>query len=166
MTDLRGNVNTRLQKLRDSEWKGAIFAAAGLERLGITPKSHQVLNWMLPAPAQGAMLVVAREEDRATLKALEPLNDSQTALCVSVERAFLRELEGGCTAPIGALARVDDERLYFEGALFSFDGTQELRVRRTFELPAGEAAGRACARDILENGGAALMEEIRKSQAG
>ena len=166
VTDLRGNVNTRLAKLQASDWKGAIFAQAGLERLGITPETHLLLDWMLPAPAQGAMLAVTREEDVETRKALASLNDPETALCVSVERAFLRELEGGCTAPIGALAEIENNTLSFEGGLFSLDGSQEYRVRRSFDLPCGEEVGVACAREILESGGDALMEEIRKSQQG
>ena len=124
VVDLRGNVNTRMQKLESEKWDAAIFAAAGLERIGLTPQSHTQLDWMLPAPAQGAMLVVARSEDTESIKVLEPLNDADTALCVSVERAFLRELEGGCTAPIGALARIDSGVLEFKGALFSLDGRE------------------------------------------
>lgn len=166
VTDLRGNVNTRLRKLDDSDWKGAIFAAAGLERLGIKPGTHQVLDWMLPAPAQGAMLAVARAADTKTLQALRALDDAETALCVAVERAFLRELEGGCTAPIGALARISGNALNFEGGLFALDGREAYRVSRSFDLPCEPSVGVACAQEILQQGGAGLMQEIRKSQQG
>jgi hydroxymethylbilane synthase len=161
--DLRGNVNTRLQKLAAEKWDAAIFAAAGLERIGRTPEAHTQLDWMLPAPAQGAMLAVARSEDQRTLEALKPLNDPETALCVRVEREFLRELEGGCTAPIGALALVRGGVLEFRGALFALDGSQEYSVNKSAELPLPANFGRDCARDILQAGGAGLLEQIRKT---
>ena len=115
VVDLRGNVNTRLKKLQDNDWNGAIFAAAGLERINLKPDTYLDLNWMVPAPAQGAMLVVAKEEDAYCREALAALNDEDSALCVHIERQFLRTLEGGCTAPIGALATIEERQLRFIG---------------------------------------------------
>ena len=108
--DLRGNVNTRLSKLENSEtWNGAIFAAAGLERLGLREKGAIPLTWMIPAPAQGAIMVACLEKDQFVIDACEQLNHYETKDCVGIEREFLRLLEGGCTAPIGALAYVDEK---------------------------------------------------------
>ena len=115
VVDLRGNVNTRLKKLQDNDWNGAIFAAAGLERINLKPDTYLDLDWMVPAPAQGAMLVVAKEEDTYCREALGGLNDEDSALCVHIERQFLRTLEGGCTAPIGALATIEERQLRFIG---------------------------------------------------
>ncbi|MBC2838335.1 hydroxymethylbilane synthase [Robiginitalea sp. SC105] len=162
---LRGNVNTRLRLLRENPWDGAIFAEAGLERLGLLPESCAVLDWMLPAPAQGAMLVVAREGDTEAREAAAPLNHPETALQVAVERAFLRTLEGGCTAPIGAQARLQDGELLLEGGLFSLDGSQAITVSRKTKPSEGARFGEACAGEILDSGGGALMESIRKSLA-
>ena len=122
--NLRGNVNTRLQKLTDNSWNGAIFAAAGLERINKLPKKHLVLDWMLPAPAQGAIVVVVREDNVALQKKLLPLHDDYTYIATQLERDFLRALEGGCTAPIGAFAEFKDEKLYFKGGLWSEDGKE------------------------------------------
>ena len=122
--NLRGNVNTRLQKLTDNPWNGAIFAAAGLERINKLPEKHLVLDWMLPAPAQGAIVVVVREDNVALQKKLLPLHDDYTYIATQLERDFLRALEGGCTAPIGAFAEFKDEKLYFKGGLWSEDGKE------------------------------------------
>ena len=122
--NLRGNVNTRLQKLADNPWNGAIFAAAGLERINKLPEKHLVLDWMLPAPAQGAIVVVVREDNVALQKKLLPLHDDYTYIATQLERDFLRALEGGCTAPIGAFAEFKDEKLYFKGGLWSEDGKE------------------------------------------
>src|SRR5690606_2214952 len=119
--DLRGNVNTRMQKLKDNNWNGAIFAAAGLERINLKPTEFINLDWMVPAPAQGAMLVVAMQDDEYVLDAVGQLNHLETEIATYIERQFLRTLEGGCTAPIGAIAKYNeaDDTMYFKGTLHS-----------------------------------------------
>lgn len=162
VVDLRGNVNTRLQKLEDNDWNGAIFAAAGLERINLKPESFIDLDWMIPAPAQGAMLVVAKEEDEFCCKALSALNHEQSAICVHIEREFLRTLEGGCTAPIGALAIINEDEIHFKGALFSIDGTQKFEVEKKIKVSESTGMGKNCAEEILAAGGAQLMKEIKE----
>src|SRR5690606_32384057 len=88
LVDLRGNVNTRLQKLKDNKWQGAIFAKAGLERINVLPENYISLDWMLPAPAQGAMVVVAMENDEYCRIAASKLNDKPSEICTHVEREF------------------------------------------------------------------------------
>lgn len=161
IVELRGNVNTRLQKLQDSEWNGAIFAAAGLERIDLKPENYIDLKWMIPAPAQGAMLVVAKEDDDFCRKALSSLNDEPSQICVHMEREFLKVLEGGCTAPIGALATIEGENIHFTGALFSLDGQQRIGVEKTIPVANHKGFGRICAQEILNAGGAELMKEIK-----
>ena len=161
IVDLRGNVNTRLQKLEDNNWNGAIFAAAGLERINLKPESYIDLNWMIPAPAQGAMLIVAREDDEFCRKAVSALNHEDSAICVHIEREFLRTLEGGCTAPIGALAIIKDNEIHFKGALFSVDGSDKLYVEKTVPVNESDGFGNACAEDILKDGGDQLMKSIK-----
>ena len=162
VVDLRGNVNTRLQKLEDNTWNGAIFAAAGLERINLKPESYLDLDWMIPAPAQGAMLVVAKEEDSYSRKALSALNHEKSQICVHVEREFLRTLEGGCTAPIGALAIIKGDEIHLKGALFSIDGRQKFEVERSVPIAERSDFGKACAKEILENGGDKVMKEIKR----
>ncbi|HVF96266.1 MAG TPA: hydroxymethylbilane synthase, partial [Flavisolibacter sp.] len=117
--NLRGNVNTRLQKLKDSEWNGAIFAAAGLERIGIRPQSSVDLDWMLPAPAQGAIMIVCRDGDNYAFESCQSFNDEATALCTKIEKDFLRVLMGGCSTPISALAAISGETVSFRGNICS-----------------------------------------------
>ncbi|MEO2060465.1 MULTISPECIES: hydroxymethylbilane synthase [Mesonia] len=159
--NLRGNVNTRLQKLEDNDWNGAIFAAAGLERINLKPENFIDLDWMIPAPAQGAMLIVAKENDDFCKDAVAQLNDKNTAICVEIEREFLRVLEGGCTAPIGALATITNETVEFTGALFSLDGKTKLEEKASFSLNNYKNQGEKAAKAILSNGGKELMANIK-----
>lgn len=161
--ELRGNVNTRLKKLQDHSWDGAIFASAGLDRINLKPDSFLNLDWMVPAPAQGAMLVVAKEEDAYCREALSALTHEESQICVHIEREFLRTLEGGCTAPIGAIATIEANKIHFKGVLFSIDGNRKFEIERTVDLAEKEAFGKACAEEILKTGGAALMKEIKAS---
>ena len=163
VVNLRGNVNTRLQKLKDNNWCGAIFAKAGLERIDVLPKNHQVLNWMVPAPAQGAIMIATRTNSVAIQKACVALDHHPTAICMSVEREFLRTLEGGCTAPIGGLASIEKDTLHFEGVLFALDGTEVHRIKQAIPLTQAEGFGKTCAQKILQNGGDRLMERIKNS---
>ncbi|QOD61909.1 hydroxymethylbilane synthase [Polaribacter haliotis] len=160
--DLRGNVNTRLQKLEDSEtWNGAVFAAAGLERLKIRPETSVDLSWMISAPGQGTVMIAALENDDYVLDACEQLNDHQTKVCVGIEREFLRLLEGGCTAPIGALAYVDarTEEINFKGVLLKKDGSKKLTVNKTAKLGSHKFLAKDCADYIINRGGKELILE-------
>lgn len=161
VVDLRGNVNTRLQKLQDNQWNGAVFAAAGLHRINLTPEHFLSLDWMIPAPAQGAMVVAAMQHDDFSREAVGKLNHNKSEICTHIERKFLRTLEGGCTAPIGALATIVDNTIRFEGALFSIDGKQRVHVEKTAELKDYQTLGEMAGNEILTNGGSAIMEKIR-----
>jgi len=162
VVDLRGNVNTRMQKLHDSDWNGAVFAAAGLERINLKPENYIDLDWMVPAPAQGAMVVVAMENDAFCKEALSKLNHKETEICTHIEREFLKTLEGGCTAPIGALATFKTDKIDFEGVLFSLDGKEKHTIKKSCTFDSYKNFGKDCAEDILNKGGRALMESIRR----
>ena len=164
VVDLRGNVNTRMQKLSDNDWNGAVFAAAGLERINLKPGNYINLDWMIPAPAQGAMVVVAMANDIFTVDAVSQLNDVETEICTYIERQFLRTLEGGCTAPIGALAKYNEpnDTIEFQGVLLSVDGKQKLEINKEVDISEWKKLGFSCAKEILENGGNELMIEIKK----
>jgi len=163
VVDLRGNVNLRMQKLNDNDWNGAIFAAAGLERIGLKPEKYEVLDWMIPAPAQGAMVVLAMAKDEFCWQAVSELNDLETDICTYIERQFLRTLEGGCTAPIGAIAKFTEDTIEFKGALFSIDGTQKIEVEKVVPIEQWKKIGFELAKEILNNGGDALMINIKES---
>ena len=154
---LRGNVNTRLEKLKNSNWNGAIFAQAGLHRLKLLPKDHVILDWMIPAPAQGIVMIAAHKDKTELLAVCEELNDTQTEICAHIERQFLSTLEGGCTAPIGALAFFKDEQIVFKGALFSLDGKKKIEMDNLCYRVNSKDLGKRCAEDILQRGGKKLM---------
>ena len=163
VVDLRGNVNLRMQKLNDNDWNGAIFAAAGLERIGLKPEKYEVLDWMIPAPAQGAMVILAMAKDEFCWQAVSELNDLETDICTYIERQFLRTLEGGCTAPIGAIAKFTEDTIEFKGALFSIDGTQKIEVEKVVPIEQWKKIGFELAKEILSNGGEQLMINIKES---
>ena len=163
VVDLRGNVNTRMQKLNESDWSGAVFAAAGLERINLKPTDFIDLDWMIPAPAQGAMVIVAMQNDDFCKEAVAKLNHSETEMCTYIERQFLKTLEGGCTAPIGALARFAEDLIEFKGVLFSLDGKQKFEVEKSVSIGEWKKLGFTLAKEILDNGGAELMKAIKES---
>lgn len=163
VVDLRGNVNTRMQKLQESTWSGAVFAAAGLERINLKPKEFITLDWMIPAPAQGAMVIVAMEHDHFSQEAVAELNDIETEICTYIERQFLKTLEGGCTAPIGALVRIVEDAIYFRGNLLSIDGKQKLEVDKKVDISEWKKLGFHLAKEILDNGGTELMQSIKEN---
>lgn len=162
VVDLRGNVNTRLQKLKDNKWAGAIFAKAGLERINVLPTNHIDLDWMIPAPAQGAMVIVAMENDEFSIEATSKLNHFASEVCTHIEREFLNTLEGGCTAPIGALAEIIHDKILFKGCLFSLEGEEMLEIEKSVKTGDYKGFGKECALSILKNGGKELMAKIKK----
>jgi len=161
LVDLRGNVNSRLQKLKNNNWNGAIFAAAGIGRIGLRPDNAINLSWMIPAPAQGAIMIVSLQENEFAVQACSQLNHEETEICTSIEREFLNKLEGGCTAPIGALARIKDNEVSFKGVLLSKDGSKKIEVTRTATLGLHHDMATYCADYIIERGGKRLMDDIR-----
>ena len=165
VADIRGNVNTRLQKVADSNWGGAIFAEAGLERINLKPENAIALDWMIPAPAQGAMVVVCNADDFFSLDAVSQLNHIETEICTYIERQFLRTLEGGCTAPIGAIATYNEKEdvIDFTGVLLSIDGKQKLEVTKSVAVSEWKKLGFHTAQEILNDGGAQLMSEIKEN---
>lgn len=162
ITDLRGNVNSRLQKLEDNkDWNGAIFAAAGLGRIELRPEDAINLEWMIPAPAQGAIMITALGEDEETVAICAELNHEESAICTTIEREFLNRLEGGCTAPIGAIAYIKEEEVIFSGVLLSKDGSKKIEVKRTEKLGKHDTIAEYCANYVLERGGKRLMDALK-----
>jgi hydroxymethylbilane synthase len=161
LENLRGNVNTRLKKVDESDWNGAIFAAAGLERIDLRPETSIELDWMLPAPAQGVIMVVCRLGDEYALEACQPFNDEHTALCTKTEKDFLRTLLGGCSTPISALAEIKNDQLVFKGNIFSVDGKQRVDVEKTASVTDAANIGIEAAQELLSNGGQAIADTIQ-----
>ena len=166
ITSLRGNINTRLKKLNESDWQGAIFAEAGITRIDLNTPYKEVLDWMIPAPAQGAVVVVCREYDVEVENICWQINDPDTEACTQVERSFLRYLMGGCSAPIGAIAKIDGNTINFRGIVLSPDGKHKVEVERSFPNKEYELVGIMAAKCVLSRGGDTIMQQIKNTNAG
>lgn len=162
--DIRGNINTRLQKLDESDWDGMLLASAGLLRMGWHERMTQIIDTkiILPAVGQGALGVEIREDDTRMNELLAPLDDADTRQATTAERALLKHLEGGCQIPIGSWGRIDNNTLYLDAVVGSLDGTSI--VRSKISGSAGDAAklGVDLANDLLSQGADSILASIRK----
>lgn len=123
---LRGNIDSRLQKLYNAEWHGAIFAQCALERLAVENVQFEILDWMMHSPAQGAVGVCCREQDRETLSILQQINHKETQLCVDAERKVMQVLQAGCSLPVGVKALLHHEQITISAQVLSVDGKEKL----------------------------------------
>jgi hydroxymethylbilane synthase len=168
MLELRGNVDTRIAKVKRGDYDAIVLAKAGLDRLGLSDNISEVLPYevSLPAAGQGAIGIEARSGDAETLRALGKLEDIETRSAVSAERAALAGLGGGCQVPIGAWGRVENGKLLLDVAVLSPDGTQRLSERDSGSPADAEAIGNRVARKLRESGAAVLLErETRGTRA-
>ncbi len=162
VSDLRGNVDTRLRKLDSAEgWSAILLAAAGLLRLGLGHRIGERLppGVMLPAPGQGALAVTARVDDARAIDAVRTaMHHRPSALAVAAERAFLRRMEGGCQVPVAALAVLEaGDTLRLHGRVIALDGSR---------MAEGHASGRIAQVGEAEQMGAALAERLIREGAG
>lgn len=159
--DLRGNVDTRLAQVADGKYDAIILALAGIKRLGFADRASDILGgelW-LPAVGQGALGIICRADDQPTRAVLSVLDDQATHRATAAERAFLRELEGGCQVPIAAHGMASGHSVVLRGLVASLDGMRVLRSESADADP--EAAGRGLARQLLQRGAADILEEVR-----
>ena len=159
-SDIRGNVQTRLKKLEEGDFDATLFSLAGIKRMEME-LDFEYLDFMISAPSQGVVAIASRIDDVETRKILQKINHKETQICVEIERNFLRTLEGGCTAPIGAIAKFEDNKIYFKGKLNSLDGAKTLNLVEEFEYNHSENFGEKFAKIILEKGGKEMMEVIK-----
>tara|TARA_B100000767_G_scaffold67522_1_gene64010 strand:- start:428 stop:1330 length:903 start_codon:yes stop_codon:yes gene_type:complete len=161
IVNIRGNVATRLKKLKESNWRGTIMAKAGLERLNLLPLNYMDLDWMIPAPAQGAISVQNLAENSSITKILNEITHSETEMCTNIERAFLNRLEGGCSAPIGAHAKVVDGCIEFCGVILSVDGKDKIEVKEIEKIKNNLNLGEKFARKIISLGGNRILDSLK-----
>lgn len=159
--DIRGNVQTRLQKLEDQNFDATLFSLAAIERMGLNiPYEHVPI--MISAPAQGVVAVCGRADDHEIKELFKVVDHRETRICIDIERNFLQALEGGCTAPIGAFAVINEEdEVRFIGRLCSLDGKECIETDEIFKWNDQENFGEKLAQKVLENGGRELMQEIK-----
>jgi hydroxymethylbilane synthase len=171
ISDVRGNVDTRLAKLDASnEWSGLVLAAAGLLRLGLGMRIAERIapEVMLPAPGQGALAVTARTADERVRRALAPVHDEATAMTTAAERAFLGRLEGGCQVPVAALATRTGDELGLAGRVLTLDGRAVVTVTRRVRartVADALAAGDALAEEALARGAGPILADVRAASA-
>lgn len=160
--DIRGNVQTRLKKLDDGIADATIFSLAGIKRMNLDITYEQI-PFLLQAPSQGVVAIASLSDNDKLNEMLKTISHKETEICVTIEREFLKTLEGGCTAPIGAKAEMLDGQIRFIGRLCSLDGKNCIETDEIFDWNDSENFGEKIALKVLENGGKELMEEIRKS---
>lgn len=161
IVNIRGNVNTRIEKINREGWDGAVFAAAGLLRIDLGQHIAQYLDWMIPAAAQGAMAVMIRENDTEMEETVRLLNHHETELCTAAERDFLHDMEAGCSAPVGAFAQIDDGMVYFTVVALTTDGRE--RYDYDTKVPVEDAGdlGHRAAETLLNEGAVKVIEEMK-----
>lgn len=163
VTDLRGNLDTRLARLAEKQYDAIVLAAAGLHRLGWDDEIAQILEpptW-LPAAGQGALAVVCRSDDDDTRALLAALEHAPSRATTTAERTLLRTLEGGCQIPIGALASVDSERLQLHAFVASIAGTTSVRGEAAGTVADAEQIGAQLANDMIARGASRILDEVR-----
>lgn len=153
--NIRGNVGTRLQKLQEAHWDGAIFAAAGLERLQLSERDtgpQELLHWMLPAPAQGAIAILCREDDEEMQALCRLIDHEPSRICTETEKMFLRELGGGCATSVAAFANITGNFLTLNGSITASDGSHQLTVQQTGATADYKTLAIEAAREIIAKG--------------
>lgn len=160
MKDIRGNINTRLQKMDDGQYDAIVIAAAGLIRTGLDHRAGFYFDprQMLPEPGQGALCVQARSEDRKMIDALTRLDHGPTRAAITAERAFLEDLGGGCRVPIAAWARFENESLVVDGAVVSADGQDRVAAGICGSPDEAAELGRELAKNLIGQGALALLD--------
>ena len=157
---IRGNVETRLRKLREGQYDAILVAAAGLIRLGMAQEITERIDphVMLPEPGQGALALQTRADDRATNALVTPLDDAPTRACVTAERAFLRGLGGGCHLPIAALGRIEGEQLALDGVVVAPDGSKMIHEQATGSISGPDALGESLAKRAITKDAKSLLK--------
>ena len=158
----RGNVQTRIEKLRAGQVDATLLAIAGLNRLGLADEASSILGTqdMLPAAAQGAVGIETRLQDLPILDAIFPLDHEVTNHAVEAERAFLRRLEGGCQVPIGAYATIDGNSVHLTGMVGSLDGKRIIKSERTGNTEDPGRVGYDLAGELLDQGASEILKEV------
>jgi len=160
---LRGNVPTRLKKLKNSDWDGAVFAYAGLKRLGIEPEHKAFLDKLVPAPAQGVVAIVGRSSDKMIENQVRQINDDSTQKTTIAERTFLRLMEGGCISPIGAHAILVNENIQLKVSVLSTNGDQKIEFEESHDDKNPEEVATSVFKQAKQLGAVTLIQEIEKN---
>ncbi|MEO5377423.1 MAG: hydroxymethylbilane synthase [Magnetococcus sp. DMHC-6] len=165
---LRGNVNTRIDKLEKGQFDAILLAAAGVNRLGLLQyvRQHMNLEQMVPAAGQGAVGIEVRCDDQHILNLIAPLDHLQTRVRVLAERSFLAALEGGCQVPISSFALLKQGQLHLTGRVGNLDGTKQLTESVFGSINAPEELGKSLAAKLLHQGADQILAQIYRELDG
>lgn len=158
--DIRGNVQTRLRKLEEGVADATLFSLAGLKRMNLDI-AYEEVDFLLQAPSQGVVCIASLSEDTELNDVLKQINHAETQKCIHIEREFLKTLEGGCTAPIGAHAEFIGDKIRFLGRLCSLDGKDCINVDETIDWNPEQNFGAELAQQVLKRGGKDMMALIK-----
>ena len=161
IVSLRGNVETRINKLKNNDWDGAIFAKAGLDRLSIDPEHSELIEWMVPSAAQGVVGVATRSNDLGINELLKSITCEKTYWCVTQERKFLKLMDGGCSVPISAYAFINDDKLHFKVNITSLNSKKSATVFQEHEI-SDEYAFEKIYSTLMLEGGKEILNELKK----
>ena len=166
MVDLRGNLDTRLKKVQTGELDAIVLAAAGLKRLGWEQEIAEILKpeICLPAVGQGCLAVEARADDAEVLSLLAFLNHKPSRVAAEAERAFLREVEGGCQVPVGVYAQEEQGQLTVTAVILTLDGKECLKAQKSGCNEDAAELGVALAKQLLAAGGKEILVELMQSE--
>jgi hydroxymethylbilane synthase len=157
---LRGNVDTRLRKLKEGVYDAIVLAYAGVKRMGFSGEISQVLEDFIPAVGQGSLAIETRAEDERVINFVKGLNHKESWLRAVCERAFLRELQGGCQVPIGAYAWIEGDRIKIKGFISDLEGERFLEGYEEGSPQKAEEVGKRLAQRLLREGGEEILREI------
>jgi hydroxymethylbilane synthase len=157
---LRGNVDTRLRKLKEGLYDAIVLAYAGVKRMGLSGEVSQVLEDFIPAVGQGSLAIETRAEDDRVINFVKVLNHEESWLRAVCERAFLRELQGGCQVPIGAYAWIEGDRIKIKGFISDLEGERFLEGYEEGGPQEAEEVGKRLAQGLLREGGEEILREI------
>ncbi|QGT99051.1 Porphobilinogen deaminase [Candidatus Syntrophocurvum alkaliphilum] len=162
--EIRGNVDTRIRKMKEQNLDGIVLAYAGVKRLGLEDIISDFLaeDIIMPAVGQGAVAIEIRENDEATKNVIECISDTKTVVETQAERALLKELEGGCQIPIAAYAKVINEKLILRGKVLSLDGEHFFDKEINGNIENSEEIGRTLAQKLVNDGADKILTEIKK----
>ncbi|TWP29913.1 hydroxymethylbilane synthase [Apibacter muscae] len=158
--NLRGNLQTRLSKLETENLDGTIFSLAGIKRLNLNI-DYEVLDFIIPAPGQGVVAISSLESNKEITNLMDTINHKETQICTEIERDFLNSLEGGCTAPIAAYAKIENESIIFKGGIVSLDGSKKLILEKKVPINKYSDLGKTLGKEAFEQGGNEIIKEFK-----
>ena len=162
---IRGNITSRVEKLKtDPKIDGVLIASAALSRLKIYDKNEENLDNFLPAPCQGFIVATCLKKNKYIVESLDKINNKKSSICSEIERDFLRTLEGGCSAPIAAVAEIKGKVIDFKGGVFSMKGKEPKIIEALLKIDERNGVGERLANEVLKNGGKKYIEEAKLNE--